>query len=277
MRTTAQNAQLALLLEVTSTPKPGNVDRAREYPDLRFEHFMAGAVGAGDGLRMAAVGEPVGESFERAVEGMADQRGGNTQFGALLLLVPLVRASAAGELTPEHTARVVEETTVADAANFYRALEHIDVGIGDPPKGMEDLDVRRGADAIPTLEERELTLQDVLAASVEHDGVAREWVSRFSRSFNTAEHIASADGPVPDRAARAFLEALASEPDTFVEKRNDEATAREVTEAARAALRGDTDPEALAEELVAAEVNPGTTADLVAAGLFIALEDGLAV
>jgi triphosphoribosyl-dephospho-CoA synthase len=208
---------------------------------------------------------------------MAGQRGGNTQFGALLLLVPLVRASATGDLTPERTAAVVEGTTVADAAGFYRAFEHVDVGIGDPPEGMEALDVRRGAGAVPIIEERGLTLQDVLAASVEHDGVAREWVSRFSRSFEAAERIASASGPVPDRAARAFLEALASEPDTFVAKRHDEATAREVTEAARAALRGDVDPEALAEELVAAEVNPGTTADLVAAGLFIALEDGLAV
>ena len=277
MRTPVQNAQLALLLEVTGTPKPGNVDRAREYPDLRFEHFMAGAVGASDGLRMVGAGEPVGESFERAVAGMADQRGGNTQFGALLLLVPLVRASATGELTPENAAEVVEETTVADAAGFYRAFEHVDMGIGDPPEGMEDIDVRCGADAIPELEARELTLEDVFAASVEYDGVAREWVSRFSRSFGVAERIESASGPVPDRAARAFLEALASEPDTFVAKRHDEATAREVTEAARAALRGDVDPETLAEELVAAEVNPGTTADLVAAGLFIALEDGLVV
>jgi triphosphoribosyl-dephospho-CoA synthase len=277
MRTPAENAQLALLLEVTATPKPGNVDRDREYPDLRFEHFMAGAVGAGEGLRMAGAGEPVGESFKRAVAGMADQRGGNTQFGALLLLVPLVRTSATGKLTPEHAAEVAEATTIADAAGFFRAFEHIDIGIGDPPDEMEALDVRRGADAVPELEARELTLEDVLAASVEYDGVAREWVSRFSRSFEIAERIASGEGSVPDRAARVFLEALASEPDTFVEKRNDEATAREVTEAARAALRGDADPEALAEELVAAKVNPGTTADLIAAGLFIALEDGLTV
>ena len=45
MRDPAENAQLALLLEVTGTPKPGNVDRHRDYPELRFEHFAAGAVG----------------------------------------------------------------------------------------------------------------------------------------------------------------------------------------------------------------------------------------
>ncbi|EMA38999.1 triphosphoribosyl-dephospho-CoA synthase [Halococcus hamelinensis] len=278
MRTTAENAELALLLDVTSTPKPGNVDRAHDHEDLRFEHFMAGAVGASEGLRMAAAGEPVGTAFERAVEGMANQRGGNTQFGALLTLVPLVAAARAeGGVTPESAANVVESTTVEDAAGFYRAFEHVDVAVDDPPDGMDALDVRHGADAIPTLRDRELTLYDVLAASVERDGLAREWVSRFPRSFETAERIESGDGPVPDRAARAYLELLASEPDTFVATAHDEATAREVCEAARAVRRGETSPETLADQLVAAGVNPGTTADLVAAGLFVALERGLDV
>jgi triphosphoribosyl-dephospho-CoA synthase len=278
MRTTAENAELALLLDVTSTPKPGNVDRAHDHEDLRFEHFMAGAVGASEGLRMAAAGEPVGTAFERAVEGMANQRGGNTQFGALLTLVPLVAAARAeGGVTPESAANVVESTTVEDATGFYRAFEHVDVAVDDPPDGMDALDVRHGADAIPVLEDRGLTLYDVLAASVERDGLAREWVSRFPRSFETAERIESGDGPVPDRAARAYLELLASEPDTLVATAHDEATAREVCEAARAVLRGETSPETLADQLVAAGVNPGTTADLVAAGLFIALERGLDV
>lgn len=280
MRTPTENAQLALLLEVTGTPKPGNVDRTHDYPDLRFEHFMAGAVGAQSGLRMAETGDPVGESFERAVEGMADQRGGNTQFGALLLLVPLVRAASEREdetLTPERVARVAESTTIEDAAGFYRAFEHVDVAVGDPPAGMAALDVRRGADAIPELRTQELTLFDVLAASVERDDVAREWVSRFARSFEAAERIETSEGPVPDRAARAFLELLASEPDTFIAKIHDESTAREASAAARAALRGETDPETLADEFVDAGMNPGTTADLVAAGLFIALERGLVV
>ena len=277
MRTTAENAELALLLEVTSTPKPGNVDRTHDHPDLRFEHFVAGAVGASEGLRMAAAGDPIGTSFERAVRGMANQRGGNTQFGALLVVVPLVAAARKGEITPESVATVVESTTVADAAGFYRAFEHVDVAVDDPPEGMDALDVRRGADAVPVLEERELTLSDVLEASTERDTLAREWVSGFPRSFETAERIESGDGPVPDRAARAFLELLVDEPDTFVATTHDAATAREVREDARAVLRGEGSPETLADELVEAGVNPGTTADLVAAGLFVALERGLDV
>jgi triphosphoribosyl-dephospho-CoA synthase len=272
--TPAENAQLALLLEVAGTPKPGNVDRERDLPDLRFEHFLAGAVGAGDGLRAAESGAPVGEAFERAVAGMSQQEGDNTQFGSLLLLVPLVRAASEGEVTPESASAVVEATTVADAADFYRAFEHVDVLVDDPPEDGPDLDVRRGADAVPAVEERELTLSDVMALSADRDGVAREWTGGFARTFDAAERLGELTGPASDRAAQVFLELLAEEPDTLVETAHDRETAERVRERARATLDDQEDPTALADELVARGVNPGTTADVVAAGVFVALERG---
>ncbi|SIR89621.1 triphosphoribosyl-dephospho-CoA synthase [Natronorubrum thiooxidans] len=279
MRTPAQNAELALLLEVAGTPKPGNIDRHRELEDLRFEHFLAGTVGARDGLELAANGSAIGPAFERAIEGMATQGGGNTQFGALLLLVPLVRA-ARDECSQPIVEAVCEETTVADAAGFYRAFDHVDVFVADPPTDMEPLDVRRGSDAIPALEARGLTLFDVMDHSVPGDDVAREWVTGFERSFTAAERLADADGPLTDRAATVFLSLLADRPDTLVVNRHDEAIAKEVTERAgelvdRNALETDRDAvEAFADELVDRGVNPGTTADITAAGLFIALEHG---
>lgn len=281
MRSPATNAELALLLEVAGTPKPGNVDRHREYPDLRFEHFLAGAVGAGEGFRAAAEGTPLGEAFERAIAGMSEQRGGNTQFGAVLLLVPLVRAAAEDDLSPAGARAVVRGTTVEDAVDFYRAFEYVDVTVGDRPDGIEAPDVRRGGDAAPTLEERGLTLADVMDRSASVDGVAREWTSGFPRTFGAAEWLLEGDDtdPVPDRAAEAFLRLLADRPDTFVATQHDEATAREVTERARAARKGDggETPDALAEEFVRRGINPGTTADITAGGLFVALERGLDV
>lgn len=277
MNDPARNAELALLLEVAGTPKPGNVDRRRDLADLRFEHFLAGAVGASDGLEMAARGAAIGPAFERAVDGMAAQEGGNTQFGSLLLLVPLVRA-ARDDLTQPVAESVVEETTITDAAAFYRAFEHVDVFVSDPPETMAPLDVHRGADAIPALEERGLTLLDVLAQGVPGDDVAREWVRGFDRSFAAAERLATANGPILERTASVFLSLLAERPDTLVAKRHGEAVAAEVTERAadlfeRNAL--ETEPaavDAFADELVERGVNPGTTADITAAGLFIALE-----
>lgn len=275
-RSPAENAQLALLLEVTGTPKPGNVDRHRDHGDLRFEHFLAGAVGSLRGLRLAEEEVPVGEAFETAVEGMSDQRGGNTQFGCLLLLVPLVRAAAKGALSPEGVRTVCEETTVADAAGFYRAFEHVDVAVPEPPADAPALDVRRGSDAVPTLEKRELTLYDVMARS-EGDGNAAEWTSGFRRVFAEAGQIADDEGTAPDRAARAFLRLLASEEDGFVRTNAGPAAAREARDRAEACLRGDEDPEQLAAEFVERGINPGTTADLTAAALFVALERGLPV
>jgi triphosphoribosyl-dephospho-CoA synthase len=277
MRDPAENAQLALLLEVTGTPKPGNVDRHRDYPGLRFEHFAAGAVGALPGLRMAADGAPLGAAFERAVDGMSDQSGGNTQFGALLMLVPLVRAAADDRLSPSGVAAVVEATTVDDACRFYRGFEYVDVAVGDPPEDLDDLDVRRGGDATDALRRRETTLYDVMELSADGDGVAAEWTNGFERSFEVAEWLLADEGPVYRRASRAFLRLLADEEDTFVVTRNGPDAAAEATRRARAVLRGEEDAEELAEEFVDRNVNPGTTADLTAAGLFVALQRGLEV
>lgn len=275
-RTPAENAQLALLLDVAGTPKPGNVDRERDLDDLRFEHFLAGAVGSGEGLRRAESGAPVGAAFERAVAGMSGQGGGNTQFGCLLLLVPLVRAAAAGSLSPDGATAVAEATTVADAVDFYRAFEHVRVAVEDPPAGASDLDVRRGGDAAPTLRARELTLYGVMELS-EGDGNAREWTGGFARTFDAAESMLEDDGSAPDRVSRAFVDLLVDEQDTLVRTNHGPEVAEDVRRRA-AEARGDAEAVAeLAEAFVAEGVNPGTTADIACAATFVALERGMPV
>jgi triphosphoribosyl-dephospho-CoA synthase len=282
--TPAENAQLALLLEVAGTPKPGNVDRKRDFSDLRFEHFLASTVGAGSGLRAAERGIPVGEAFEEAIAGMSQQEGGNTQFGALLLLVPLVRAAADGNLTPAGATRVVKNTTVEDAADFFRAFDHADVFVSDPPEDAEELDVRRGSDAVPAVEKRDLTLYDVMGLGADGDNddspgddVAAEWTGGFERTFWAADRLAELAGSAPASAigAQVYLELLAREPDTLVGKQHGQKTADSVRVRAQQALDGGPEVvEAFAESLVKDGVNPGTTADLTAAGLFVALARG---
>jgi triphosphoribosyl-dephospho-CoA synthase len=287
-RSPAENAELALLLEVASTPKPGNVDRRRDIGDLRFEQFLAGSVGSARGLRMAVAGAPLGTAFERAVAGMSRQSGGNTQFGCLLLLTPLVAAAAQDDLTPAGVERRCRATTVNDAVAFYRAFEHVDVAVGDPPEGADELDARRGGDAEPALRERGMTLWDVMELSADPpEGVpdtnGQEWAEGFPRTFDAAAEILADEGSVTDRAARTFLGMLAEELDTLVATQHGVDTAREVQERAAETLaavreRGSLDPaESLAEEFVAEGINPGTTADRTAAALFVALERGVAV
>jgi triphosphoribosyl-dephospho-CoA synthase len=275
--TPTDHAQLALGVEVASTPKPGNVDRHRDHDGLRFEHFLAGAVGSRPGLDMAAADAPVGDAFERAVRGMSQQSGGNTQFGCLLLLVPLVRAAATDRLSPDGLRAVTGATTVDDAAAFYRAFEHVDVAVDDPPSDAPALDVRRGADAVPALRDRGLTLADVMALSADRDANAAEWTGGFERIFAAARDVRDDDGPITDRLARVFLDLLAERPDTLVAVEHGVDRARAVSREADA-VRGDPDAaETLADRLVDEGVNPGTTADHVAATAFVALERGVDV
>jgi triphosphoribosyl-dephospho-CoA synthase len=272
------HAELALLLEVASTPKPGNVDRRRDHDNLRFEQFLAGAVGSRPGLgRAADPACPLGDAFELAVRGMSRQDGDNTQFGCLLLLTPLVRAAATDRLSPAGLADVVDATTVDDAVAFYRAFEHVDVAVDDPPPDATALDVRRGADAEPAVRERGLTLADLMDLSADRDGNAAEWTNGFERTFAAAETVLDDEGPVTDRLARAFLDSLAERPDTLVAIEHGRERAEAVSEEV-AAVRGDlAAAEELADRFLAEGINPGTTADLTAATAFVALERGVPV
>jgi len=273
----AENAQLALLLEVAGTPKPGNVDRHREYPTLRFEHFLAGAVGARDGLEALADPETsLGAAFERAIAGMSRQTGGNTQFGAILLLAPLVRAATRDGDLLDAAAAVVDETTVRDAIGFYAAFDHVEVSVPEPPESGSFPDVRRGSDAAAALREAGVTLADIMAGSADRDGIAAEWIDGFPRTAAVADRLLEGTGPVCDRTATAYLEQLAAEPDTFVVTQHDRETAREVRDRAASLLDGG-DVSAFAEGLVDRGINPGTTADVIAGGLFCALDGGLEV
>ncbi|MDD1663513.1 MAG: triphosphoribosyl-dephospho-CoA synthase, partial [Methanomicrobiales archaeon] len=52
--TPVERAQMAMVLEVTAYPKPGNVDRCHDYEGTVLEHFLASAILARPALERAA-------------------------------------------------------------------------------------------------------------------------------------------------------------------------------------------------------------------------------
>ncbi|MHC1584671.1 MAG: triphosphoribosyl-dephospho-CoA synthase, partial [Candidatus Syntropharchaeia archaeon] len=123
----ARCAQLALLLEVSATPKPGNVDRNHDHGDTRYEHFLASAVGVYPVFKRASRRRKgVGKLIRNAVkESTSWQRGGNTHFGAFLLLIPLSMAAGMSGNHSEirvNAMKIMEGTTVEDAIELYRAF-----------------------------------------------------------------------------------------------------------------------------------------------------------
>jgi len=53
----AQCAELAMLFELSSSPKPGNVDRCHDFSDIGFHQFLVSAVSSYPVFRKAALGQ----------------------------------------------------------------------------------------------------------------------------------------------------------------------------------------------------------------------------
>ncbi len=269
-------AQLACLLEA-SAPKPGNVSPGRHFADLRYEDFLASAAAIGEPLAGAGL-RPVGATVRLAVEATARWTRSNTNLGIVLLLTPLARAALEeGSFMNLRSAlrRVLEATTVDDARDVYEAIRRA------RPGGLGREDAQDVADE-PTL-----PLLEVMGLAAHRDGVAREYATAFEVTFETGAPVldrARGDGlDWDDAIVETFLTLLAAAPDTHVARRGGAALAADVSRRAGATLAAGGVRSAAGwraiDELdrglrdARHTANPGTTADLTAAAIFVVLLD----
>ena len=269
-------AQLACLLEV-SAPKPGNVSPGLHFHDVCYEDFLASA--AAIGPAMAAAGErPLGATVRAAMEATARWTRSNTNLGLVLLLAPLARgalASSAGTLR-ERVARTIADTTVADAIDVYAPIRLAS------PGGLGT------ASAQDVAREPTVTLREAMALAADRDSVAREYATGFAITFDIgAPALARArrDGlGWADAVVEAYLTVMAAAPDTHIARKLGLEAAAAATVQAHSVLEaGGVRSEAGRRALAAFDRtlrdaqntrNPGTTADLTAAAIFVVLVDG---
>lgn len=269
-------AQLACLLEV-SAPKPGNVSPAAPFHDARYEDFLASAVAVGPALADAAL-QPLGVTIRAAVEATRRWTTTNTNLGIILLFAPLARAALTRETSNLRDAlrSTLAATTMADAQDVYTAIRLVSPGgLGSAP----EQDVAHP----PTV-----ALLDAMALASERDALAREYASGFETIFERAVPAlcrARANGLTwSDAIVHAYLALLAAAPDTHIARKLGAAAAKEVQTQARAALDAGGMHEPDGRAAVAAldralrdprnRRNPGTTADLTAAAIFVTLLEG---
>ena len=260
----AERAQLAMMLEVCAFPKPGNVDRCHDYDTTRLEHFLASTIFAFPALDRAERGNGgIGSIILDAVERTNVHSGGNTHFGAFILLVPLVMG---GDIPGAD--RVVRETTVEDAVLFYEAFRKTKVRVisGD------ELDVNDPR-AVDEIRQRRMTLFDVMLYSAKNDMVAREWINGFQLTRRGAD-LLKTHGCGPDSIVLTFLDLLATEPDTFIIKKHGKDAAWEVMQKAQDVREGLRDLVTFDQECIDAGINPGSIADIMIASIYIALGEG---
>jgi triphosphoribosyl-dephospho-CoA synthase len=271
----ARAAQLACVLEV-SAEKPGNITPSHDFHDTTYEDMLRSAIAVGPEL--ARAGERgVGETVLAVVEASRGVAQANTNLGIALLLAPLAKAALCGGPLREQLGATLRALDVADARAAYAAIRLAGAG------GLQER-VRHDVRSEPTV-----GLRDAMASAAARDTVASEYVSDFAVTFETGipALVAALDDGLAERAAivELHLRLLGAAPDTLIaRKRGAEAAAR-VSAGARDVLSAGGVRTAAGQRALRSfdaalrepdnALNPGTTADVVTATLFVALLEGI--
>jgi triphosphoribosyl-dephospho-CoA synthase len=202
----------------------------------------------------------------------------NTNVGIVLLLAPLARAALTRDSTNLRDAlrSTLAATTVPDAVEAYAAIRLASPGgLGT----VVDQDV-----ALPPT----VSLLEAMVLAHGRDAIAREYVTGFDTTFTIAVPAlcrARADGLAwSDAIVHTYLTLLAATPDTHIARKLGAAAAGEVQRRARVALdAGGMHRPAGRVAVVALDhtlrdphhrQNPGATADLTTAAIFVTLLEG---
>lgn len=278
-RDVARAAQLACLLEVR-TMKPGNVHPHADFRDTRYEDFLVSALAIGDAMGQVHR-QGVGMTVLRAIRDTRRWVRVNTNLGTVLLLAPLAKAAVTpgkGNLR-SRVRRVLQRLTVDDARHVYTAIRLVKPGgLGRVPRW----DVRRSrVDA---------SLLSVMQAAADRDTVAREYAAGFSVTFGigvpSLKGHRAAMSDLRAAIVQTYLTILAVVPDSLIARKAGVRQAIAVSrEAAQVLKVGGVRTAIGRQRLVGFDrqlrrkgnrLNPGTTADVIAASLFVLLlQDGI--
>lgn len=268
-----------------SAPKPGNVHPAVEYHDLAYGELVAAGAAIAVPLHDACR-HPLGATIRAAVEASRRVTRSNANLGIVLAIAPLAAVPDGAPPTPAAVSRVLAGLGPADARECWQAIAAARPG-GMGTRARWDLAGEPPADLLAAMQ-----------AAAAHDQIARLWARSYQPLFKglvadlECELLAGHD--LDAAIVRGFLRQLAREPDSLVLRKHGAVVAAAVSAGARAAIEA---PSGWREAARAFEhalltgrglpghaappggtrpgtINPGTTADLVAAALYVLLATG---
>jgi triphosphoribosyl-dephospho-CoA synthase len=268
---TRDAAYWACVLEVCE-PKVGNVHPLAAFADVTWRDFVNSAVAIAPQLAIAPL-RPVGETILACVRVTRDVVASNTNLGIILLLSPL-SAIRDDETMETGIGRVLTGLTVEDARLAYEAIRLA------KPSGLGHAkaeDVR----SLPLV-----TLREAMVLAAERDTIARQYVESFRLVFQIAAQWPHSL-PLNMAIVCAHLRQVAREPDSLIVRKCGIDIGRQAMQKARTvfhlgwpfSVRSD-----LADVVIrdldrwlredGHRRNPGTSADLIAAALFVMLRRG---
>lgn len=270
----SQCAQMACLLEICAT-KPGNVHRAADFEDVGFPQFALSAVAIGPMIEAVAnQSMRLGEAILHAVQATRQFVDSNTNLGLILLLMPLARVPRDRSIG-DRIAEVLTDLNADDAHNVYEAIRIAQPGgLGKVEQG--DVHQQPPPDLIWAM--RQAAQRDRIAYQYAHNFV--DICEPLSTWFLECLHSHKS---VQTAIIHMYLQQLASVPDTLIARKCGDRVANECASRAASVLAvGPPDSELYWQAVADLDFwlrsdghqrNPGTTADLVAATLFVLLRD----
>ncbi len=268
---TGEMARLACIMEVCA-PKAGNVHPLACFEDVTHHQFIAGAAAIAPILNRAP-SQTVGKTIHDCVVATQEAAGSNTNLGIILLLAPLCAAPPDQPLG-EGVNCVLDALTIDDAVKCYEAIRLAKPGgLG----GAKEADVRRTP---------RVTLKQAMALAADRDAVARQYANGFQDVIGTVARDLTDEALMnnlspSDRIVLAHLRQMAREPDSLIRRKCGDEVAQESSRRAQAALdAGWPVAEKSATMFASLDAwlrgdkhrrNPGTSADMIAAGLFVAM------
>jgi triphosphoribosyl-dephospho-CoA synthase len=268
------HAQLACIWEATAR-KPGNVHRFRDFDDVHYLDFLVSAAAVAP-ILAGAPGRRVGETILAGVQARRQVVHTNTNLGILLLLVPLA-AVPPGEDLATGVVGILHRLDVTDSRMVFEAIRL--AGPGGLGRTAEQ-DVG---------EEPTLPLRQIMALAADRDLVARQYVDGFQAVFEKGvpglEQGLATAGNLEGAIIYCHLLLMSENPDSLItRKRGPKEAADAARHASQVLAAGWPQEEAGWQVLANLDAwlraegharNPGTTADLVTACLFVALRQGI--
>jgi triphosphoribosyl-dephospho-CoA synthase len=255
-------AQLASALEVSGTPKPGNVHRTADFMDTRFEHHLAGSIAIGPHIREVAlrgmeagldriklseieIGKHVKEAIHKV---KLWHKGGNTHLGITLLFIPL--AASAGFMITRFKKiepirlrstffKVMRATTHQDALDVWDAIiesKASALGRLDADIAPDLLDINAKNKII----KQKLSLYDLMKISSEWDNIAKELTTgmriSFCLGYKTLLDVYKKTGDINIATVHTFLTILSKHPDTLIARKIGLKYTQDISEAVKIGL-----------------------------------------
>jgi triphosphoribosyl-dephospho-CoA synthase len=244
------------------TFKPGNI-----YPGRTgFLDLIISAMLLGKTLERHCSTEEVhlGQLIKEAVLERAELVPSNTNLGIILLHGPIAMAASISINNVEKSLdELIQKTTKEDAVEVAEAIQMSNAYIGKPQKGP-DLKIEGAVHEIRT---RGLTLFDLFLISSGWDTIASEWVNGFQITFSGAQKLMAGTSVL-----ELYLDILSEYPDSLVQRRFGKGIAKKISEKARILRDCPLDDLRKWDQYLHSNgINPGTTADLVASSIFVAL------